>query len=103
MRWTPPMKAPRPPPTTRSRRRRPAAPGVPFRIDISTQPQQPAIRGNIDATGREVVECARHHLDDVALDEGGALGCSLFAVLDAALPLQDGPTVETVLRQLRED
>ena len=57
----------------------------------------------VGAAGREIVEGACRHLDDVRLDERRALGGTLLAVLDAALPFQHRPAVETVLRQLGED
>ena len=53
----------------------------------------------VDAAGREVVESAGGNLDDVRLDKWCAFRRALLAVLEAALPFEYRPAVESVLRQ----
>lgn len=55
------------------------------------------------AGGGEIVEGGLGRLDDVALDEGGALGGALFGGFDAALPFENGPAGEIVLGEFRKD
>src|SRR5690606_11084593 len=42
-------------------------------------------------------------MDDVVLDEFGALARAVFRVLDGAFPFQHGPAREIILRHLGED
>lgn len=55
------------------------------------------------AGGGEIVEGGLGRLDDVALDERGALGGALFGGFDAALPFENGPAGEIVLGEFRKD
>ena len=43
------------------------------------------------------------HANDVILDKRRSFFGALLGMLDAALPLQHGPAVDIVLRQLRKD
>ena len=72
-------------------------------LQKSADPQKLAIGGEIDAARREIIEGARRRPDDVVIDERCAFRRTLLAVLDAALPFEDRPTVEAMLRELRED
>src|SRR3954470_17249861 len=107
MRWTAPMKAPRPPPTMprRSLRRSPPPdlPSIVMAVLPGSQAQHFTVGGIVGTGLGEVVEGALGDFDDVRRDEVGSLGGSLLGVLHAALPLQHRPAVEAVLRQLGED
>src|SRR5438270_10546645 len=106
MRCTAPIKAPRPPPTMPSRSRRATPPsGLPSMVIAlsSTQAQHAPVRGDIGAGGGKIVERLAGRGDDVVGDERGAFGGALLGVLQRAFPLQHGPAVEIVLRELGED
>src|ERR1700688_4871483 len=64
------------------------------------QTQQALIGRLIDARIGEIVEGPAGRLDDVASDEGGALGGALVAALDAAFPFEHGPAGKVVLGEL---
>src|SRR4030095_13522749 len=107
-RWTAPMKAPSPPPTIPRRirasalsRPRPSI-GMLCPLFLSNAQHAPVGR-EVRAAGREVVEGALRHLDDVVADEDGAFARALLGVLDAAFPLQHRPALEAVLRELGKD
>ena len=57
----------------------------------------------VHAAGREVVEGAVGHADDVALDKGRTFGRAVLRMLETAFPLEHGPAVITVLGKLREN
>src|SRR6185369_6313516 len=57
----------------------------------------------IRATRGEIVERLLGHADDVVADEDCALARPFLRILDAAFPLEHGPTLETVLGELGED
>src|SRR4051812_12599393 len=108
MRWTAPMKAPRPPPTMprRNLRRRVPLGELPLIIMAflpGSQSKHLAVGRIVGAGFGEVVENPFGHLDDVRLDEGRTFRRTLFRVLRAAFPFQHGPAVEAVLRKLGED
>src|SRR5216117_1366779 len=92
-RCTPPMNAPRPPPTMPSR----------SGWTISGDAEHPAIRGEVGAGAGEIVERLLGHTDDVVGDELRPFAGAVLRMLDAALPLEHRPAGIVVLRQLRED
>src|SRR6266571_578627 len=92
-RCTPPMNAPRPPPTMPSR-----SGGT-----MSGDAEHPAIRGLVGAGAREIVERLLGHTDDVVGDELRAFAGAVLGVLDATLPLEHRPAGIVVLGELRED
>src|SRR5213593_3486955 len=92
-RCTPPMNAPRPPPTMPSR----------SGWTISGDAEHPAIRGLVGAGAGEIVERLFRHTDDVVGDELRPFAGAVLRVLEAALPLEHRPAGIVVLRQLRED
>ncbi len=53
--------------------------------------------------GGEIVEGLFGDTDDVVANECSTFAGAIFGVLEAALPLQDGPAGEVVLRELGED
>src|SRR5712664_3262962 len=57
----------------------------------------------VGARLRKIIERRACSLDDVVGDERRAFGSALLGALDAAFPLEDGPTVETVLREFGKD
>jgi hypothetical protein len=67
------------------------------------QTEHPAIGGLIRAGFCKIIERRARRLDNVPRDEGGTFGCALFSAFDAAFPLEDGPAVEIVLREFREN
>src|SRR3954466_12577750 len=111
MRCTAPMNAPCPPPTMPSRMRpvkRSLRPSIgitaPFlRRGAPSEPERELVGLDVGRAAREVVEGVLGDADDVALDEGRALGRPLLGMLDRALPLEHRPAVVVVLRELRED
>src|SRR5690606_25677432 len=111
MRCTAPMNAPAPPPTMPKRMRGSRPPVCVVLPSIVTprasasarEPEDAAIRRLVRARVREVVERALRHADDVLAHELSALARAVLGVLQAALPLDDGPAVEIVGRELRED
>src|SRR5215469_11132819 len=107
MRCTAPMKAPGPPPTMPRRKRSDAfrladSIGI-FSVPFDHETKHFAIRLHVRARLCEIVEGMLRSLDDVAGDERRALPCPLFGALDTALPFEDGPSVEVVLRKFGED
>src|ERR1700694_3555316 len=62
-----------------------------------------AVRGLIRARLREIVERRAGSLNNMVRYEGSAFRGALLRALDAAFPFEDGPTVEIVLRELREN
>src|SRR6185503_9479109 len=52
---------------------------------------------------REIVERFRRRVNHVRTDERRAFARAILGVLQAALPLEHGPAVVTVLRELRKD
>src|SRR6266550_3663918 len=92
-RCTPPMNAPRPPPTM------PSLSGW----AMSGDAEHPAICGEVGAGAGEIVERLFRHAEDVVGDELRSLAGAVLRVLDAALPLEHRPARIVVLRQLRED
>src|SRR5437867_5469007 len=92
-RCTPPMNAPRPPPTM------PSLSGW----AMSGDAEHTAIRGEVGAGAGEIVERLVRHPDDVVGDELRPFAGAVLRVLEAALPLEHRPTGIVVLRQLRED
>src|SRR6266545_4128150 len=92
-RCTPPMNAPRPPPTMPSR----------SGWTMSGDAEHPAVRGLVGAGAGEIVERLLGHMDDVVGDELRSFAGAVLRVLDAALPLEHRPAGIVVLRQFRED
>src|SRR5258705_8144218 len=92
-RCTPPMNAPRPPPTMPSR-----SGGT-----MSGDAEHPAIRRLVGPGAREIVERLLGHTDDVVGDELRPFAGAVLRMLDAALPLEHRPAGIVVLRELRED
>src|SRR6266516_992305 len=92
-RCTPPMNAPRPPPTMPSR-----SGGT-----MSGDAEHAAIRGLVGAGTGEIVERLLGHTNDVVGDELRPLAGAVLRMLDAALPLEHRPAGIVVLRELRED
>src|SRR5213083_2050084 len=92
-RCTPPMNAPRPPPTMPSR----------SGWTISGDAEHPAIRGEVGAGAGEIVERLLGHTDDVVGDEFRPFAGAVLRMLDAALPFEHRPAGIVVLRELRED
>src|SRR5213593_1224850 len=92
-RCTPPMNAPRPPPTMPSR----------SGWTISGDAEHPAIRGLVGAGAGEIVERLVRHPDDVVGNELRPFAGAVLRMLDAALPLEHRPAGIIVLRELRED
>src|SRR6202046_2861182 len=78
------------------------APGGPL-LRRSAQPKHPAIARHVRRRRGEVVECAAHRFDNMALNKGRTFGRSLLRALDAAFPFQYGPAVESVLGELGKD
>src|ERR1700686_740610 len=109
MRCTAPMNAPGPPPTIPSRMRRFPSPAVvPEIIRVTNnldlrKTEHAAVRGLIRAGLREIVKRRTGSLNDVVRNERRAFRGALLRALDAAFPFEDGPTVEIVLRELREN
>src|SRR5262245_117672 len=101
-RCTPPINAPRPPPTMPSRSGR----STPEPADASTMsgdPEHPLIFREIGPRAREIVERLLCDANDVVGDELRALASAVLRMLDAALPLEHCPTGVVVLRELGED
>ena len=69
----------------------------------SGQPQHPAIGGVIGPGIGEIVKRLFGHPDDVGIHKRRAFAGAVFGVFQAAFPFDDGPTVEAVLREFRED
>src|ERR1700687_3589131 len=110
MRGTAPMNAPGPPPTMPHRMRRFPSPALVPEIIASpglfldlVQTEHAAVGGMVGAGLRKIIESGTCRLDDVMGDERRALGGALLGALDAAFPFEDGPAVETVLRELGKD
>src|SRR5690606_2365318 len=111
MRCTAPMNAPAPPPTMPKRMRGSRPPVCVVLPSIVTprasasarEPEDAAVRRLVRAGAREIVERALRDTDDVLAHELGALARAVLGMLQAALPLDDGPAVEVVGRELRED
>src|SRR5579885_2863737 len=107
MRCTAPMKAPGPPPTMPSRKRRFVAcfaPSIGIGASLSLgNAEHPTIGFGVSSRCCEIIECAICDLNDVPCNEWRTFFRALFAALQAALPLEDGPSVEIVLRKLRKN
>src|SRR5712672_1979853 len=92
-RCTPPMNAPRPPPTMPSR-----SGGT-----MLSDAEHAAIRGLVGAGAGEIVERLLGHPDDVVGDELRTFAGAVLRMLDATLPLEHRPAGIVVLCELRED
>src|SRR4051794_6555925 len=100
------MNAPWPPPTMPRRMRRGTAPvfaASMAMVRASAHAQHLPVRGRVHPATGKVVERALGHADDVIGDEGRAFARAVFRVLEAALPLQHGPTGVVVGSHLGED
>src|SRR6266446_782691 len=64
------------------------------------QSQHPPVRPLIRSRTREVIKRTARRLNNMPLDERRPLRRSLFAALDAALPLQHRPSRKVILHQL---
>src|ERR1700688_1530931 len=62
-----------------------------------------AVGGLIRAGLRKIVKRRAGSLNNMVRDERRAFRGALLRALDAAFPFEDGPTVEIVLRELREN
>jgi hypothetical protein len=71
--------------------------------DTTLDSQDFAIARGVGGGSGEIVEGAIGDADDVIADEDCAFGSALFRMLDAALPLDDGPSGIVVLRHFAED
>src|SRR5262249_30208274 len=69
----------------------------------SLDSERPVDGGAIGPLVDEVFEGRRAHLDQVLLDEFGALARAVLPVLDRAFPLEHRPAVVTVDGETRED
>src|SRR5690606_31794264 len=67
------------------------------------KPQHAAQRLPVGAAAGEIVERVFGDADDVVADEGRAFARAVLRVLQAALPLHDGPAGEVVPGQAGED
>src|SRR5213593_3617871 len=92
-RCTPPMNAPRPPPTMPSR----------SGWAMSGDAEHAAICGDVGAGAGEIVERLVRHPDDVVGDELRPLAGAVFRMFEAALPFEHRPAGIVVLGELRED
>src|SRR5260370_11795428 len=98
------MNAPGPPPTMPRRSRRCwlcffDSPGM-FAFLPRRESQHSAVCFLVRAGFCKIIECALCRLNDVPRNKRRAFPRSLLAALQAALPLENRPSVEPVLRQL---